>query len=246
MSVLLPDNAALPSAAYVIAGGGCYGTDYVRQLRKARNRGAVAFERLLIVDRDPACPVATRASEEGATDVVVVTSSWESFVRRWWPVRDQFADAHWVPTPLGPHIVFEWLLRLLNAEQQRWDRAAWPEGRLPEMEFAQRLDSGSLALSHAPGLCPVHCIEPRKCPLTSAARDWEMTESVAAYAAQRGDIDDLRTVQCQHHAWGVGTIPFRQIVRALEYQPAANSETLAVATVSSCHGLVDAAVRSPD
>src|SRR3712207_3180196 len=42
----------------VIVGGGCYGSYYVRQLRRAASAGALSFRRLLVVDRDPACRVA--------------------------------------------------------------------------------------------------------------------------------------------------------------------------------------------
>lgn len=42
----------------VVCGGGCYGGYYVRQLARARAAGAASFERILVVDRDPACRVA--------------------------------------------------------------------------------------------------------------------------------------------------------------------------------------------
>ena len=42
----------------VVVGGGCYGSYYVRQLRRARAAGAVAWDRLLVVDHDPGCAIA--------------------------------------------------------------------------------------------------------------------------------------------------------------------------------------------
>lgn len=42
----------------VVCGGGCYGGYYVRQLARARAAGAITFERVLVVDRDPDCRVA--------------------------------------------------------------------------------------------------------------------------------------------------------------------------------------------
>ena len=42
----------------VVCGGGCYGGYYVRQLARARAAGALQFERIIVVDRDPECRVA--------------------------------------------------------------------------------------------------------------------------------------------------------------------------------------------
>jgi len=46
----------------VVVGGGCYGSYYVRQLRRARSRGAVTIGELIVVDQDPACIVARDGS----------------------------------------------------------------------------------------------------------------------------------------------------------------------------------------
>jgi len=46
----------------VVCGGGCYGGYYVRQLARARAAGAMTFERILVVDRDPDCTVARLAA----------------------------------------------------------------------------------------------------------------------------------------------------------------------------------------
>ena len=39
----------------VVVGGGCYGTFYAGQLAKAKQRGKARFQRVVVVDRDPAC-----------------------------------------------------------------------------------------------------------------------------------------------------------------------------------------------
>ena len=39
----------------VVCGGGCYGGYYVRQLARARAAGALTVDRVVVVDRDPAC-----------------------------------------------------------------------------------------------------------------------------------------------------------------------------------------------
>jgi len=56
-------------------------------------------------------------------------------------------------------------------------------------------------------------------------------------------IDEVAVVTCQHLEFGVGTIPFAEIFAELDRLVAAsqgNERVLAVATVSSCHGILDA------
>ncbi len=49
---------ALEYGTIVVCGGGCYGGYYVRQLARARAAGAIQFQTVLVVDRDPECRVA--------------------------------------------------------------------------------------------------------------------------------------------------------------------------------------------
>ncbi len=60
----------VPSAygTIVICGGGCYGGYYVRQLARARAAGAVSFEAVVVVDRDPHCRVAGLVAAIAAGD----------------------------------------------------------------------------------------------------------------------------------------------------------------------------------
>ena len=60
----------------VVVGGGCYGSYYVQQLRRARERQAIDFAQLVVVDRDPACAVAVAAQRDRSTDVRVETADW--------------------------------------------------------------------------------------------------------------------------------------------------------------------------
>ena len=69
----------------VVVGGGCYGSYYVRQLRRAAQNGALGYERLLVVDRDPSCRVArevlaadalvAECGARGPAEVLVATVS---------------------------------------------------------------------------------------------------------------------------------------------------------------------------
>ena len=62
----------------VVCGGGCYGGYYVRQLARARAAGAMRFDRLVVVDRDPACPVAQLASAIRCDDgLQIATHGWQ-------------------------------------------------------------------------------------------------------------------------------------------------------------------------
>ncbi len=65
-----PSRAEEPATArhygtIVVVGGGCYGSYYVRQLRRAAVAGRIAWTRVLVVDRDPACRVAREATGGG-------------------------------------------------------------------------------------------------------------------------------------------------------------------------------------
>ena len=51
----MSENKAGVYGTIVIVGGGCYGTYYLTQLRRARAAGALTFDRLIVVDRDAAC-----------------------------------------------------------------------------------------------------------------------------------------------------------------------------------------------
>src|SRR5689334_2020892 len=71
----------------IIVGGGCYGSYYVRQLQRASSAGALTYERLAVVDRDPACRVArglesADGSEgSGLPRPEVVVREWQEFFR---------------------------------------------------------------------------------------------------------------------------------------------------------------------
>jgi hypothetical protein len=233
---------------YVIAGGGCYGADYVRQLLRANERGAIELSRILVIDEDPDCDVFE--AYNGHELVEPVVAEWCAWIDEWWPHRQEFAGDRWVPPPLAPHILFHWVLRLARSVDDEWRATSWPTSKEPEgFEFASAIPNGSLALSHAPGTCPVHCIEPETCPLTKGTRTWEMKESVRSlFEDAPGEAPHVSVFRCQHHAYGVGTIPFDEIVgtieEALTHVTDSVSDRIAVATVSSCHGIVDLLERN--
>src|SRR3712207_6677361 len=70
-------RATLRHGTIVVIGGGCYGSWYVRQLARARDAGAITWERLIAVDRDEKCQLA-RSSHP--PDFELVRATWSDFL----------------------------------------------------------------------------------------------------------------------------------------------------------------------
>ncbi len=218
---------------YFVCGGGCYGRYYLRQLSRAAERGVLDVSEVVVVDRDADCAAADEIAASPLARLHV--ADWLDLGAYVLEHRDELGEAAWVPAPIAPHVVFAWFARALGGEHRPWSAPA------PDLPFAATVGDGSLALSHAPGVCPVNCIEPGTCPLTRDARTWEMSDTVARLA-DGDDIDAIGTVVWRPHAYGVGTIPFADIFAAydaLADAAGAGARRLAVATVSACHGIVD-------
>src|SRR3990170_4061009 len=111
------DRVALRDVA--IVGGGCYGTFYAGQLMRARERGKAHYRRLLVVDRDPRCRFTVELGT--ADDRELVVAEWGEFFDAWlnqprFPDAPDPGDAI-VPSPLMPHLMYQWLVRRAHA---RW------------------------------------------------------------------------------------------------------------------------------
>jgi hypothetical protein len=227
----------------VVVGGGCYGGYYVRQLRRAREAGALSWERLIVVDRDPDCAVT-----KDADDVVLIHREWGSFFAEYLGESSQRAPEASkqhaiVPSPLMPHLMGQWVMSRA--------RARWP-GRM--MRFApvdgavdvpwQRTgEDGTHYVSFATWECPINCIEPRTCPHTRGARAWSLPPTLRAFIETerlRGRrIDGPAVFHCVHRAYGVGMFGVDEVLAAdaLVAQVAAGrAAEVLVGTVSHCHG----------
>src|SRR5919107_3013740 len=97
----------------VIVGGGCYGTFYAGQLARAHARGRLSYRRLLVVDRDPNCQLTRELDKDASRQLVV--REWGDFFDEYLsgtsiPSIGSPGDAI-VPSPLMPHLMYEWLVR---------------------------------------------------------------------------------------------------------------------------------------
>lgn len=222
----------------VIVGGGCYGSYYARQLHRARERGALTVERVLVVDHDEHCAVA----RERAEGVEVVAADWEEFFARYLAHDAQDSDAI-VPSPLMPHLLFQWL--------ERSARERWPQRRVaiempsPVHGVPWQREGGESTryVSFAEWMCPVNCIEPRICPHTKDVRSWSLPPAVTAHVdAERAAgvrLDGPAIFHCTHRAYGVGMIDVRDVLaagRTLAAAGEAGNVRMLVGTVSHCHG----------
>jgi hypothetical protein len=237
-----PDSPRFGSV--VIVGGGCYGSFYAAQLAQARERGKVAYREVLIVDRDPACRVAGELAR--LPDQRLVVSDWSAFFDRWLDPAARGPDDLIVPSPLMPHLMYEWLLRRA--------RARWPGREVATRALARPLGTpydtlapdGTRYVSFADWICPTHCIEPATCPVTRGPRTWEIADALYAMVRRSRRDEPIRgpvLLRCTHQVHGVGAFPAAEVLGA-DREVAAVGEggesvDVLVATVSGCHGAVN-------
>ena len=220
-------------ATCVVIGGGPDGALYVRQLRRAMAAGRLHVERILVVDRDPAC--AARVEAAGEARVVFESADWQG----WLAARlsgleagDQLVPYHW-----APHLLLDWLAR--QAEQA--GSVVRRGGSIPArgLPFERETRQGDRALSYATWSCPPTCIEPALCPHTRGPKDWSLAHEMET--VRPGDAWDGALVFPSFHlVWGVAAIPVGAIHavrdRVLEAARLGRRRWL-VTTASHCHGL---------
>jgi hypothetical protein len=195
--------SAVEYGTIVVVGGGCYGSYYVRQLHRAREADALRWDRLLVVDHDPACAVATHGGAE------CVVAEWTAFFHDYLPTLAGDTRDAIVPSPLMPHLLYEWLH---DRARERWPGRhveTRPLGEDVTVDVPwQRsgIDGGTRYVSYATWMCPVNCIEPAKCPHTRGPRDWTMPAAVAALAeterARGHPVAGPVLFHCTPRVWG--------------------------------------------
>lgn len=220
----------------MVIGGGYFGSYHTRQLLKAMRRGKVLAEPLLVVDRDPGCAAASEFA--GAPEVQLVVSDWHAFLLQHFPNRHTHAGDQIVPAPFAPHLLYDWLAASVQP-------ALVPQRVLFEIPLGlpyELTHEGNRFISAAGWQCPATCIEPASCPAIRAPRTWELGDIVRAHATPDEGISGVEVFHCKHYAYGVGTIPARRLLEArqnvLDRIASDGGARVAVATVSSCHGVV--------
>ncbi len=230
----------------IVLGGGCYGLLHVTHLLKARDRGRIAFDRIVVVDRDATHRVAQTLGMHA--DIVYVQSTWETYLIRTIRSDTVHPEDEIVPPCIGPHLALHWLeARLREIPGWTVTRIPWDGTRLG-IPFERSLNTGMHAVSYALWRCPATCIEPPVCPAIRAPKNWDVGTFLArhwpAWTVSGRAVDTAVLFVSRHRAWGVATIPVRTFLDALHRVrtrlAASDSSVLRVlvATVSSCHGLL--------
>lgn len=231
----------------IVVGGGCYGSYYVRQLARAREAGAVEWQRLLVVDRDAACHVATEAP--ALPGLAVVVREWGSYFASYLAeasaaTPDADAPEHAiVPSPLMPHLMAQWVMSRARARWPGRPMRFSPVGGGVDVPWQRGGEDGTHYVSFATWECPINCIEPRTCPHTRGPRAWSLPPTVRAFVESERlhgrRLDGPALFHCVHRSYGVGMFGVAEVLAAdaLVAQVAAGrgAEVL-VGTVSHCHG----------
>ncbi|MEP6688042.1 MAG: hypothetical protein ABJC36_06810 [Gemmatimonadales bacterium] len=227
----------------VIVGGGCYGSFYAGQLLRARSRAAVRWTKLVVVDRDPACRAARAVA--GIDGVELVVQEWGAFFDGFFDAARSVAnppDAI-VPSPLMPHLMYEWLLRRARARWPGREIGTRPVSVGPGTPYDVLAPDGTRYVSFADWLCPVHCIEPATCPIIRAPRTWEMGDAMGILATRLGARHPTAgpvLFTCRHRVYGVGMFDVSTVLDGDAVVARAGAEGTAVdvlvGTVSACHG----------
>ena len=227
---------------FIILGGGCYGTFYVRQLLRARAASALTFNEVVIVDHG-AESAAQRAFEPTA-GLRFVQSEWDDFFDQYLESVTPASPDQFVPSPFNPHLGLAWLRRSLAASHPDCSFRLEPFSQLPGTPFQEQRDHGTLVASHADWICPVHCIEPEICPKTRDTRYWDMDRTARTLAvtlsksSQR--VDQVHLFHCHHISHGVGGYPVAELMLARRALAGAldtgQSVRALVGTISRCHG----------
>jgi hypothetical protein len=218
-----------------IVGGGCYGSFYLRQLFRARSAGALTWDRVVVVDRNADCQAAGLLASLDAS-ASLVPADWTEYFRAYLPAAAG-GDAI-VPSPLMPHLMYEWLRDRAIARWPDRQVSTRPLPSTPPTPWERAAPDGTHYVSFATWMCPINCIEPATCPHTKGPRTWTMPAAVREYVAQEG-IAGPAIFHVTHRAYGVGMLNVADVVaadRLVEEAARERAAQVLVGTVSHCHG----------
>jgi len=244
----------------VVVGGGCYGSYYVRQLRRAAAAEAVSWKRVAVVDENASCALVTSGNasvDERSTDgVELVVDEWRTFFKRYLDDaaerRHETVDDAIVPSPLMPHLMLEWIL---GRARERWpDREVGtrPLESAPDTPWQRAAPNGPHYVSFAEWICPINCIEPSTCPHTRSARTWSLPDTARDYVASEQNrgraLAGPVIFHCTHRAYGVGMFDTREVLAGDDFVRSLaenNAAAVLVGTMSHCHGAFERLVIGP-
>ena len=227
----------------IIIGGGCYGTFYTGQLEAARAKGKASYRRLLVVDRNADCQLSRDLPP--AVDRELVVEEWGAFLDRYLAEAEQapVPESAIVPSPLMPHLMYQWLLR---QARRRWPSRpieTRPITQSPETPYDSVAPDQTRYVSFADWLCPTHCVEPALCPVIRGPRTWEMADAMETLTRKLNRTHPTAgpvLFQCQHTVFGVGTFRVAEVLAAdhlvKEAGGGGRATDVLVGTISSCHG----------
>lgn len=150
-----------------------------------------------------------------------------------------------VPSPLMPHLMYEWLLRRARARWPGRSVESRPVPAGPGTPYDVLAPDGTRYVSFADWICPTHCVEPATCPIIRAPRTWEMGDAIRGLtrrlAKDRATAGPVLFV-CQHRVFGVGMFDVRTVVAGdacvMDAGTGGGAVDVVVGTISSCHGAV--------
>jgi hypothetical protein len=205
-----------------------------------------------VVDRDARCAIASGIG----TDIDLVVADWRVFFSEYLDAaaRDRAGSAGdaIVPSPLMPHLMFEWIRDRARARWPGREIGSKPLESPPAAPWQRATAEGPHYVSFAEWTCPINCIEPRLCPHTRELRSWSLPRTAREYVeAEQGKGRPLAgpvIFQCTHRAYGVGMFDTREVVAGDDMVSAAGDAGAAevlVGTMSHCHGAFERLVIGP-
>jgi hypothetical protein len=182
--------------------------------------------------------------------LVIETADWRDFFPSWLAgaaaAPAATASDAIVPSPLMPHLMYEWLL---GRARERWPGRSIETRPLPappSMPWERAAPDGTHYVSFATWMCPINCIEPARCPHTRGPRTWSLPPAVRQYAeslASAGTtVAGPVVLHCVHRAWGVGMFDVADVLAGDATVAAAGASgpaAVLVGTVSHCHGALN-------
>lgn len=226
-----PTGIPLHIPTLVIIGGPPLHAGYVRRLFKAETAEKITFDRIVVIDRDPACAV----SELVGDRVRLEAAEWNDWLGQNLSRCGQ--EDHLVPYHWAPHVLLDWLSSDLASRGRSLHRTEDAQDPPAHPPVLRPTAAGDVAMSYAEWLCPPACIEPALCPHTRGPKSWSLATELAA--ASRSFV-----FPCTHLAFGVGSIPVSEIfsvrdrlLQGLERGEIDAETPVWIGSASHCHGL---------